>query len=142
MWCIVQIYSRRRAASRIPARVHFQQHVSRKTDQETRAHFGPSTPTAVTIDTSRYLPCLVAELRRLGCLFVRFTLTHVTQLQVPIISRKADAIIVCAGLGARHLGGVEDQNCYPVRGQVLLVRAPWYRHGITRSSMSGDWTCE
>jgi glycine/D-amino acid oxidase-like deaminating enzyme len=120
--------------------MHFQQRVSRETDPEPELIF--IVKTAVTIDTSKYLLCLVAELKRLGCQFVRFTLTHVTQLQVPIISRKADAIVVCAGLGARHLGGVEDQSCYPIRGQVLLVRAPWYRHGVTRSSSAGDWTCE
>ncbi|KAJ9100640.1 hypothetical protein QFC21_003684 [Naganishia friedmannii] len=94
----------------------------------------------VTIDTSRYLPCLLSEIRRLGCNLIRYNLTHVSQLQPPIIPRKADAIVVCAGLGARHLGGVEDQDCYPIRGQVVLVRAPWYKRGVTRSSRTGDWT--
>jgi glycine/D-amino acid oxidase-like deaminating enzyme len=96
----------------------------------------------VTIDTSKYLLCLSKEVQRLGGALVRYNLSHISQLQIPIIPRKADVIIVCAGLGARHLGGVEDQNCYPIRGQVLLARAPWYRHGVTRSSKTGDWTCK
>lgn len=42
-----------------------------------------------------------------------------------------DAVIVCTGLGARFLGGVEDKDVYPVRGQTVLVRAPWVRFGRT-----------
>ncbi|KAJ9093579.1 hypothetical protein QFC19_008308 [Naganishia cerealis] len=94
----------------------------------------------VTIDTSKYLPCLVAEVRRLGGNLIRYNLTHVSQLQPPIVPREADAIVVAAGLGARHLGGVEDHNCYPIRGQVVLVKAPWYKRGVTKSSKTGDWT--
>ena len=42
-----------------------------------------------------------------------------------------DAVIVAVGLGARFLGGVEDKAMYPVRGQTVLVRAPWVRFGKT-----------
>ncbi|KAJ9122405.1 hypothetical protein QFC22_001828 [Naganishia vaughanmartiniae] len=101
---------------------------------------GPNSYAAITIDTSKYLPCLVAEIRRLGCTIIRTNVTHVSQLQSPIIPRKADVVVVCAGLGARHLGGVEDWDCYPIRGQVVLVRAPWYKRGVTKSSKTGDWT--
>ena len=56
------------------------------------------------------------------------------------ICRNPDAIIVCAGLGARFLGGVEDKNIYPIRGQTVLIRAPWIRFGKTQSSYDGIWT--
>lgn len=44
-----------------------------------------------------------------------------------------EAVIVCVGLGARSLGGVEDKDIYPVRGQTVLLRAPWVRFGITET---------
>jgi glycine/D-amino acid oxidase-like deaminating enzyme len=50
------------------------------------------------------------------------------------------AVIVCAGIGARFLGGVEDTTVYPVRGQTVLLRAPWITFGRTISSIDGTWT--
>ncbi len=43
------------------------------------------------------------------------------------------AIVVCTGIGARSLGGIEDTAVYPVRGQTVLVRAPWVRFGRTET---------
>lgn len=51
-----------------------------------------------------------------------------------------DVVVVCAGLGARTLGGVADQSMYPIRGQTVVVRAPWIRFGRTISSVDGLWT--
>lgn len=51
-----------------------------------------------------------------------------------------DAIVICAGLGARTLGGVDDHEVYPIRGQTVLLRAPWIRFGRTLSSTNGMWT--
>lgn len=52
-----------------------------------------------------------------------------------------DAIVVCAGIGARSLGGVEDKDVYPLRGQVVLIRAPWIKFGRTISNnTTGLWT--
>ena len=48
-----------------------------------------------------------------------------------------DAVVVAVGLGARFLGGVEDKAMYPVRGQTVLVRAPWVRFGKADISESG-----
>lgn len=49
--------------------------------------------------------------------------------------------MVCPGIGARSLGGVEDQDVYPVRGQVVLVKAPWVTFGRTAShEADGLWT--
>ena len=49
------------------------------------------------------------------------------------------AIVVCAGLGVRELGGVEDDTIFPTRGQVVILRAPWCRSGWTyqEGSLSG-----
>ena len=48
-----------------------------------------------------------------------------------------DAVIVAVGLGARSLGGVEDKAMYPIRGQTVLVRAPWVRFGKSEATESG-----
>jgi glycine/D-amino acid oxidase-like deaminating enzyme len=50
------------------------------------------------------------------------------------------AIVVCAGIGARFLGGVADADVFPIRGQTVLVRAPWVTFGRTISSKTGLWT--
>ena len=49
-----------------------------------------------------------------------------------LISSTPLAVIVCTGLGATTLGGVEDATVFPTRGQVIKVRAPWIREGYTR----------
>lgn len=60
---------------------------------------------------------------------------HVKSVQPPA------AIIVCVGLGARFLGGVEDKDVYPIRGQTVLVNAPWIKHGKTLSDLDAEtWT--
>jgi D-aspartate oxidase len=52
-----------------------------------------------------------------------------------------DGVVVCVGLGARFLGGVEDKDVYPMRGQVCLVRAPWVKNCMSMSGGPGRiWT--
>jgi len=46
-------------------------------------------------------------------------------------------IIVCVGLGARFLGGVEDKTVYPSRGQTVILHAPWVRFGRTFEGAGG-----
>jgi hypothetical protein len=47
------------------------------------------------------------------------------------------AVVVCVGLAARTLGGVEDKDVYPVSGQTIRLRAPWIRDGQTLSTEAG-----
>lgn len=42
-----------------------------------------------------------------------------------------DGIIVCTGLGSRFLGGVEDKDVYPIRGQTVIIHAPWVNKMIS-----------
>ena len=51
---------------------------------------------------------------------------------------KPAAVVVCVGLGARFLGGVEDKSVYPIRGQTVLVRAPWVRFGRTETKLAEE----
>lgn len=50
----------------------------------------------------------------------------VTDLQQ--LARNYDVIVNCSGLGSRSL--VEDDQVYPVRGQIIKVHAPWLKHFI------------
>ncbi len=65
---------------------------------------------------------------------------HVSQIAQGSFCQSPDALVVCVGIGARSLGGVEDRAVYPVRGQTVLLRAPWIKFGKTLSSLTGDWT--
>lgn len=88
-----------------------------------------------------YLNHLFTRFHAAGGSIARGSVQHINQIlengvQIfsGVKSRAPDALIVCVGLGARFLGGVEDKNMYPVRGQTVLVRAPWVRFGRTVSA--------
>ena len=87
-----------------------------------------SSYTTVGIDTPTYLPYLLARFLAKGGAVVRSTLQHISQvLEGGLTPFKPDALVVCAGIGARFLGGVEDKDIYPIRGQTVLIRAPWVK---------------
>jgi glycine/D-amino acid oxidase-like deaminating enzyme len=103
----------------------------------------------VTIDVPVYLDYLFSRLLAAGASFVRGTVQHINQLveggiypftDAEANPRPPDAIVICAGLSARVLGGVEDKAVFPVRGQTVLLRAPWVRFGRTISGTDGLWT--
>ncbi|CAA7257300.1 unnamed protein product [Cyclocybe aegerita] len=96
----------------------------------------------ITIDTPIYLNYLLTCFLAHGGRILRGSLIHLHQLLeggTALFSGgtehdpKPDAVVICVGLGARFLGGVEDKNMYPVRGQTVIVRAPWVRFGRTES---------
>jgi D-amino-acid oxidase len=71
--------------------------------------------TAPVVDMSVHLPWLVARLRALGGSVQRRTVAALDELE-------ADAVVNCAGLGARELA--RDGSLTAVRGQVVRVTAP------------------
>lgn len=83
--------------------------------------------TTIALDTPHYLPWLADRIRKAGGTFVRRELA--TLADAPL--GDFDAVFNCSGLGALTLVG--DKDMYPIRGQTVLVRAPWVRSGITRS---------
>lgn len=102
----------------------------------------------VTIDVPIYLNYLMSRFLAGGGSVVRGSVQHIKQViesgtrlfsgGKPLSA--PDAVVVCAGLGARTLGGVEDKSVYPLRGQTVLLRAPWIKFGKTISSNDGLWT--
>ncbi|KAK0192248.1 FAD dependent oxidoreductase [Armillaria mellea] len=94
-----------------------------------------SSFTTVTIDVPVYLNYLFSRFLSKGGAAVKGQVQHVKQVIEGGVGAftgaknypKPVAVVVCAGLGARFLGGVEDKDMYPIRGQTVLVRAPWVK---------------
>jgi len=42
------------------------------------------------------------------------------------------AVVNCTGIGAMKLSDVQDGTVHPVRGQVVVLDAPWIKTGWTR----------
>ncbi|KAI4184006.1 MAG: hypothetical protein L6R41_005024 [Letrouitia leprolyta] len=78
--------------------------------------------TSVCINTAIYLPWLVSQCLRKGVVFRRANLKHISDAAAFPVSGEVDVIVNCTGLSALKLGGVEDQNMMPIRGQTVLVR--------------------
>ena len=86
--------------------------------------------TTIDINTPAYLPYLLARFLATGGSIVRGSLQHISQaLEGAFTPFRPDALVVCAGIGARFLGGVEDKDVHPIRGQTVVVRAPWAKFG-------------
>ncbi|CUA69248.1 hypothetical protein RSOLAG22IIIB_08373 [Rhizoctonia solani] len=95
----------------------------------------------ITIDTAVYLPYILSIFLGKGGVVVRARIMHISQVaQGSHTSAKPNAIVICAGIGARTLGGVEDKDVYPIRGQTVLIRAPWIKFGRTKHEADGGWT--
>lgn len=63
-----------------------------------------------------------------GVIFVRRKLSHIAQG----FSSGVKCVFNCTGIGARRIGGVEDTNVYPTRGQVLVIKAPHINENFHR----------
>lgn len=99
-----------------------------------------ATFTTINIDVPRYLPYIHSKFLAADGLTVRATLPPLNSpdffsfshpdfpSSLPSLS-DAPAIFNCTGLAARAF--VPDPLVHPVRGQVVVVRAPWVSTGIT-----------
>ena len=104
----------------------------------------------MTIDVPRYLNYLLTRFLEKGGTAIRGFVQHIDQVleagSAPFTdnvstdgSAGPDAVVVCVGLGARFLGGVEDETMYPSRGQTVILHAPWVRSGC-RFQDAEEWT--
>ncbi|KZS91403.1 FAD-linked reductase, partial [Sistotremastrum niveocremeum HHB9708] len=95
----------------------------------------------VTIDVPAYLLYLYTTFLGKGGKVHRASLQHISQIVTGGFgTSEPDLIVICAGIGARSLGGVEDKDMFPVRGQTVLIRAPWIKVGVGYAPKKGDWT--
>ncbi|KAJ3065782.1 hypothetical protein HDU98_010844 [Podochytrium sp. JEL0797] len=92
----------------------------------------------VTMNVPKYMAWLTGRVKALGGKFVVKQLAH-WEDALKVVN--ANVVVNCTGLGSLKLGGVEDTEMYPVRGQVLLVRAPQIKRTIgTALSLGGART--
>lgn len=79
--------------------------------------------TSVCINTAIYLPWLVGQLLKKGVVLKRAIIRDIGECKTMSHTGKPTTIIINAsGLGAKSMGGVNDENMVPIRGQVALVR--------------------
>ena len=74
------------------------------------------------VDCRHYLPWLMAGFVRKGGMVEQRRLKSLDEL------RGYDIVVNCTGLGAAELVG--DHDVHPVRGQAVLVKAPWIKHFV------------
>lgn len=81
---------------------------------------------SVCVNTAVYLPWLVGQLRKLGVVLKRASLSHISEAAWLHHdgggSRRADVVVNATGLMACKLGGVMDAAVAPARGQIVVVR--------------------
>ncbi|KAK3086315.1 hypothetical protein FSP39_016731 [Pinctada imbricata] len=116
--------------------------VAEKFDQDTTSWgagglYRPTTKHAPGVDESRlrkwsadawdlFSSLALSELAsETGMQIVSGYLLHHTE---PEFIGKYDVAVNCTGLGSRDLIG--DKTIYPIRGQLVKVRAPWVKHFI------------
>ncbi|KAF8317064.1 nucleotide-binding domain-containing protein [Clavulina sp. PMI_390] len=97
--------------------------------------------TTLTIDSPVYLDYLFKQFTSKGGRFVRSSVQHISQVidgaYSSIFGTIPSAVVVCLGLGARSMGGIEDKDVYPIRGQTVLINAPWVIIGGIKDD--DDW---
>ncbi|KAG7829570.1 hypothetical protein KL920_002429 [Ogataea angusta] len=67
----------------------------------------------------KFLEVLKKYLASTGVVFVRRKIQDVDEM-----FEFARTVFNCTGIGARGLGGAEDDNIYPARGQVVVIKTP------------------
>jgi len=92
---------------------------------------------SITFDVWRYLPWLYSQVLVKGGRVVRAQVQHINQVLEGAFCEKPDALVICAGIGARTLGGVEDENVFPIRGQTVLIHAPWIKSCMGAKHLPG-----
>lgn len=69
-----------------------------------------------------YLPWLMARFRANGGIVQQDRVTNLSQLS------SYSVVVNCTGLGARQL--VNDEGVFPIRGDMVIVRAPWVKQFV------------
>ncbi|RXW18457.1 hypothetical protein EST38_g7395 [Candolleomyces aberdarensis] len=82
------------------------------------------TFTSVSVMPDQVINRLLSEFGSCGGRIFRGTVRHLNE-----IIEAPSAIVVCVGIGARTIGGIEDTSLRPMRIQVLKLRAPWMTVG-------------
>ncbi|KEY68126.1 hypothetical protein S7711_05535 [Stachybotrys chartarum IBT 7711] len=96
--------------------------------------------TSVCINTGMYLYWLLGQCIKNGVTLRRAVLSHIKEakyLGQAGPTQAVDFIINATGLGAASMGGVEDKNMQPIRGQTVLVANECTPMVVTSSTNDG-----
>ncbi|KAH8122622.1 FAD dependent oxidoreductase [Trichoderma asperelloides] len=86
--------------------------------------------TTLTLNAPKHIEYLFRRLKeQYGVHFVR---QRFPSIQAAYASPTTKVVVNCTGIAAKTLPGVEDEKCYPTRGQVVLVKAPRVKRNIMR----------
>lgn len=80
------------------------------------------------------------EFKKLGGNIIRHALIHIDEIASFAQQHKKLAVINCTGLGAKFLGGVNDDALFPTRGQTIIVKAPHIKKTLTHLHGDGSIT--
>jgi D-amino-acid oxidase len=136
---LTQIYGSRRHQTDLPSSVvQFKIHLP-----DTLPYFATHSVSfsSLTMTPTTYLLRLTRLFISLGGHLHQHHLSSLSSLSsLDFLPSPPSAVVLCIGLGARSLIGLEDEKpVYPVRGQVVVLEAPWIKTGWTRQegSLSG-----
>lgn len=87
--------------------------------------------TTFNIFTPKFTAFLASHLQSKGVMFVRRKVEHIDEA---FLSGSTRVVFNCTGLGSRVLGGVEDESVFPLRGQIVVVRAPHVAQNVCEVS--------
>lgn len=76
-----------------------------------------------------YIAWLAFKFKALGGEIVQRNIGHIDE--VFNLFEKTPFVVNCTGLGARFLGGVNDEAVFPTRGQTIVAKAPHIKRTIT-----------
>ncbi|KAI9501178.1 hypothetical protein GGI25_000594 [Coemansia spiralis] len=92
--------------------------------------------TTLIINVPVYLQYLLDRFVSSGGELVKQHISHINDALAYIPENEGlnqiPIVVNCTGLGSLELGGVEDKNMYPIRGQTILIDAPDAKRTITR----------
>lgn len=86
------------------------------------------TYTTYNFYSPHFIQFLKGHLQKMGTTFIR---RHLKNIEDGFLSSNTQVVFNCTGIGARSIGGVEDPKVYPIRGQVVVVRAPHVQENVS-----------
>lgn len=86
------------------------------------------TYTTYNFYSPHFIQFLKNYLQSMGTTFIRRRLDNIEQ---GFLSENTQVVFNCTGIGARSIGGVADPKVYPIRGQVVVIRAPHVRENVS-----------
>lgn len=90
--------------------------------------------TTICINPGKYLNYLYTTCERLGIVFKRAAILHITEsVRLHSSVSPADLVVNCSGLGAATLGGVGDMDVYPHGVSISLSSIARTALSLTRS---------